>query len=299
MKHLLWAAVAAGLSLAAACSGNRFDNDASGVFEATETIVPAEASGVILRFDIVEGTRLAAGSSVGYIDTVQLHLKRRQLLASRSALAASRPDTHAQLEAARAEVERAWREKSRIENLLAGGAATQQQLDEITTQLSVARGRLEAQRNNLATTTGNIDRQIEAIDIQVAQTDDMIRKSYIVNPVEGTVLAKYTEPFEMATPGRPLYKIADIRRMFLRAYITADQFASIQIGQTVKVFTGEAGNSQTSHPGTITWISDNAEFTPKTIQTRDERANLVYAIKIAVQNNDGKIKIGMYGEVKF
>lgn len=284
--------------LLASCNRNKFAYDAAGTFEATEILISSEASGVIEAFYVEEGKVLEAGAQVGYIDSTQLYLKKLQLLSSRSALQVSRPDVNKQIVSTREEVARIKTEKNRIENLLRGDAATQQQLDEINAQLRVAEGKLAAQMNSLQANIGSLDEQSAAIEVQVAQVDDQLAKCKIVNPVSGTVLKKYAETFEISSPARPLYKIADLETLYLRAYVTSDQLSRLQLGQTVAVYSDFGKGNQREYPGRITWISDRAEFTPKTIQTKDERANLVYAIKIAVKN-DGYLKIGMYGEVSF
>ena len=236
-KYILLAATLLGLS---SCGNKKGDYDASGTFEATEVIVSSEANGKIMQFNIEEGQLLKADEEVGCIDTLQLYLKKMQLLASGKAIASKSTDINKQI------------------------AATEES---------------------------------SAYEIQVAQLDDQLRKCHITSPICGTVLAKYAEAGELATQGKPLFKVADVQHLFLRAYITADQLSQLKLGDKVKVFSDLGEDDRREYEGTITWISDKSEFTPKTIQTRDERANLVYATKIAVKN-DGYIKIGMYGEMK-
>lgn len=284
--------------LLTACNRNKFRYDAAGTFEATEILISSEASGTIEVFDVEEGKILEAGAVVGYIDSTQLYLQKLQLLSSRKAIQVSRPDINKQIVSTREEIARIKTEKNRIENLLKGDAATRQQLDEINAQLKVAEGRLAGQINSLQTNIGNLNEQSAVVDVQVAQIDDQLAKCKIVNPVKGTVLKKYAEAFEISSPARPLYKIADMETLFLRAYVMSDQLTQLKLGQTVTVFSDFGEDNHREYSGKITWISDKAEFTPKTIQTKDERANLVYAVKIAVQN-DGYLKIGMYGEVNF
>ena len=280
------------------CNRNKFVYDAAGTFEATEVLISSEAAGIIEAFNVEEGMHLKAGTMVGYIDSTQLYLKKLQLLSSRKALQVSRPDINKQIVATREEIARIKTEKNRIENLLKGDAATQQQLDEIDALLKVTEGKLAAQMNSLQTNIGNINEQSAAVEVQVAQLDDQLEKCRIINPLNGTVLKKYAEAFEISSPARPLYKIADIETLYLRAYVTNDLLTKIQLGQNATVYSDFGENNQKEYKGKVTWISDKAEFTPKTIQTKDERANLVYAIKIAVKN-DGYLKIGMYGEVNF
>lgn len=284
------------LLLLAGCNSNKLKYDAAGTFEAIEILISSEASGVIQQFDVKEGEVIEAGVQVGVIDTTQLSLQKLQLLGNQRALRASRPDMNAQITATREEIARLQREKSRIENLIKGDGATRQQLDEITAQLRVAEGRLAAQTNLLQSSIGSLDEQSSTVDIQIAQIEDKLAKCRIVNPIEGTVLKKYAEVYEVTSPTRPLYRIADLRTMFLRAYITSDQLSKLRLGQDVRVYSDFGVNERREYNGEIVWISDRAEFTPKTIQTKNERENLVYAVKIALPN-DGYLKIGMYGEV--
>ena len=268
-KYILLAATLFSLS---SCGNKKGDYDASGTFEATEVIVSSEANGKIMQFNIEEGQLLKADEEVGCIDTLQLYLKKMQLLASGKAIASKSTDINKQIAATKEQIGKAEYERKRTENLLKENAATQKQIDDI-------------------------DSQIAVLEIQVAQLDDQLRKCHITSPICGTVLAKYAEAGELATQGKPLFKVADVQHLFLRAYITADQLSQLKLGDKVKVFSDLGEDDRREYEGTITWISDKSEFTPKTIQTRDERANLVYATKIAVKN-DGYIKIGMYGEMK-
>ncbi len=281
------------------CNRNQFDHDASGVFEATEIIVSAEASGKIEEFNVTEGEFLVKGKQLGYIDTTQLHLKKLQLQATTKAVNVKRPDISLQIAATKDQIAKAELDKKRIESMFRDGAATQKQMDDVNSQLSVLKSTLGAQLNTLSTSVNSIDNESNVYEIQVAQIEDQLRKSYIINPIDGTVLNKYTEPKEMTSPGKPLYRIADTKHLFLRAYIISDQLSEVNIDQKVTVYINTTGNEQKSYEGTISWVSDKAEFTPKTIQTKDERQNLVYAIKIAVENTEGMIKIGMYGDVDF
>jgi len=273
-------------------------NDASGTFEATETIVSAEANGKILALNIEEGDVIKQGQKVGYIDSTQLYLSRQQLIQNQRAILSSRPDSKSQLEALQKELENAEGDRKRIENLVKGGVASQKQLDDADSRVAIIRSKITALRNTLSTTTATINEQSGTVAVQLAQVEDQLRKCTIINPVNGTVLNKFANVYEMTATGKPLYKIADLSVINLRAYITADQFAKVKIGDRVKVSVdAEEGNSK-MYDGVVEWINNKAEFTPKTIQTKDERANLVYAIKIRVQN-DGLLKIGMYGEVLF
>jgi HlyD family secretion protein len=281
-----------------ACSNGDGDYDATGVFEATETIISAEASGKLTSFQLEEGQTLKAGARVGAIDSTQLHLTRLQLRENQRAVQAGKPDVRTQIEATKREIENAQVERRRIENLVQGQVASQKQLDDINTKIAVLEARLAAQKNSLSVTTSTIDEQSSTIDVQLLSIEDQLDKCVITNPVNGTVLVKYAMANEVATPGKALYKIADLSTLTLRAYVSGDQLAQFKLGQPVQVLVDADNDSYKAYTGTITWVSDKAEFTPKTIQTKDERANLVYAIKIAVPN-DGYLKLGMYGEVKF
>lgn len=298
MKRIIFITISVcATALLLSCNSNKYQYDAAGTFEATEILISSEATGVIQTFEVEEGKQLEAGTTVGYIDSTQLYLRKLQLMSSRKALQISRPDITKQIAATREQIARIKIEKNRIENLLKGDAATQQQLDDINAQLKVAEGTLAAQMNTLQNNIGNLNEQSSAVDIQVAQIDDQLAKCRIINPVKGTVLKKYAEAFELSNPAKPLYKIADTETLFLRAYITSSQLTQLKLGQDVTVYTDFGDSNRKEYTGKVTWISDKAEFTPKTIQTKDERANLVYAVKIAVKN-DGYLKIGMYADVK-
>jgi HlyD family secretion protein len=283
--------------LLAACAGRNNKYDASGMFETTEVTVSARAAGEIVRFDIAEGQSVRAGQGVGLVDTVQLHLKREQLAGSLTAARARRLDPGRQLAALRQQLATQRSEQSRFEGLVREGAATTKQLDDIAAAASVLERQVAAQSETLNAANASLDGEIRAMEAQAAAIDDQIARSVIVSPVDGVVLAKYAEAGELAPQGRALFKVGDLANIFLRVYITADQLTGLKLGQKVMVFADRGKDERREYEGTVSWISDNAEFTPKTIQTRDERANLVYAIKIAV-SNDGYIKTGMYGEVR-
>jgi HlyD family secretion protein len=283
--------------LCMACVSNDDKYDATGTFEAVETMISADASGTIKALDIHEGQVLKRGTLVGYIDSTQLYLKRKQLHAQIRAVLSKQPNISTQIAALLEELQQGEREQRRVANLLRSDAATQKQLDDATTQVNIVKRKIKAQESSLGITTTSIQNETLPLQVQIEQTDDLLEKCRIINAVDGTVLTKYAEVFETATTGKPLYKIADLSTLVLRAYITGDQFANIRLNQNVKVLVDDAKGMYREYSGTVQWISDKAEFTPKTIQTKDERANLVYAVKIAVKN-DGLIKIGMYGEVK-
>lgn len=279
--------------LFSACNGNGNTSDAYGNFEATETIVSTAASGKIMEFHVQEGQQLDAGVQVGYIDTIQLHLKKVQLSASRKSIATKTGNIVAQIDVLKAQKDAALQEKQRFEKLVAQKAATSKQLDDINAQIRV----IDAQVKSIQTQNAPVVTEIESLDAQLAQLEDQIRKSIIVNERKGTVLAKYAEQFEMTGFGKPLYKIADLDTMTLRVYVSGAQLPAVKIGEDVKVLIDKAGEGLDSLSGTVSWIASTAEFTPKTVQTRDERVSLVYAVKVRVPNGNGALKIGMPGEI--
>jgi HlyD family secretion protein len=280
------------------CGGRGQQADASGTFEATEIIVSAEATGKIMTFNVEEGREVTAGQTLGYVDTMQLQLRKRQLLASIQAVQTRKPNVDAQLAALEQQIRTAQSEKHRVENLLKANAANQKQLDDWNAQIEVLQKQLRATRITLESGSKGVSEESNALRLQVEQIEDQICKSYINSPINGTVLVQYAEAGELAMPGKNLFKVADVTRMILRAYVTADQLAKLKVGQTVKVNAELGSEENKAYSGKVSWISDKSEFTPKTIQTRDERANLVYAVKVAVPN-DGNLKIGMYGDIKF
>jgi HlyD family secretion protein len=281
-----------------ACTSNNDGSDASGTFEATETIVSAEATGKIMQLAIAEGDQLKTGQVLGYIDSTQLHLQKLQLQQNRKAVLSGQPDIRTQVEALERQLESAMQDKERTANLVKGEVASQKQLDDANTRIAVLRSQIAAQRSALHTSSSTLAEQGNTIDVQLRQVQDQLDKCRIVGLLDGTVLATYSNAMEMTAAGRPLYKIADLTTMYLKAYITSDQFLQVKIGQVVRVIVDSGDGGSKSYDGTVDWISDRSEFTPKTIQTKNERANLVYAIKVKVKN-DGLIKIGMYGEVVF
>ncbi|MGN6249834.1 MAG: HlyD family secretion protein [Ginsengibacter sp.] len=295
-----------------ACNNGQKNYDASGTFEATEIMVPAQGNGIIEDFKINEGENLDSGTRVGFIDTTQLYLKKKQLEAQVKATGAKLPNIAAQTaqfkqQAAviQSRINYLEKEQQRTQNLVKADAATPKQLDDINAQLDEARQQLkavneqgQAQTSALTTSHSGISSEISPLILQIKQIDDQLKKAQIINPVKGTVLTKFAEQGEMAVTGKPLYSIADLSTLTLRAYITEKQLGQIRLGQSVKVMVDDSTSKMKTYEGTVTWISDEAEFTPKTIQTKDERANLVYAVKINVKN-DGYLKIGMYGEVSF
>lgn len=272
--------------------------DASGTFEAIETIIPADASGIIQALTLEEGQTLDSGQVIGYIDSTQLHLRKKQLQAQIKAVLSKKPNIARQLAAYEEQLKQANHELQRIEKLVKADAATPKQLDDAKSLVAVIEKQMAALQSTLSITSEGLSQDTGPLYTQIDQLNDQIRRCVIINPVKGTVLTKYAEVHEMAAPGKPLYKIADLSAITLRAYITGDQLSGRKLGDQVTVLIDDTAGSYKTYSGTIEWISDKAEFTPKTIQTKNERANLVYAIKINVPN-DGYLKIGMYGEVKW
>jgi len=295
----------------AACNSNKEKFDASGTFEADEVIVSSELNGKILSFDVDEGSVLKKDSTVGTIDAVNIALQKEQVEANIASLREKTSDVNPQvkllqeqLTVQQAQLSNLEHEKKRIENLLKEDAATGKQLDDINyqvdalqKQMNVTQQQINVQKSNVSTQNRSILSEGKPLAKNIAMLEEQLSKSRIINPVAGTVLTKYAEAGEITAAGKALYKIADLSVITLRAYITGTQLSQVKLGQQVKVLVDDGKNKYKELTGTITWISDKAEFTPKTIQTKDERANLVYAVKIKVKN-DGFLKIGMYGEVK-
>ncbi|WP_298365199.1 HlyD family efflux transporter periplasmic adaptor subunit [uncultured Lutibacter sp.] len=265
--------------------------DGYGNFEATEITISAENNGKLLQFEVEEGKHLKTGEFVGYIDTIQLALKKHQLQTSKEIIFSKSKGVLSQISVLKAELKTANISKNRIENLLKENAGTQQQLDAINGKIDV----LNQQIRSIEIQNAPVVNEIKSLDIQLKQLEDQLYKSNIINPVPGTVLVKYAEPNEVVSFGKPLYKIADLTTMELRVYVSEPQLATIKIGQEVTVKIDE-GETMKNYSGIISWIASEAEFTPKIIQTKEERVNLVYAVKINVKN-DGSLKIGMPAEM--
>lgn len=287
-----------GLFFLTACSKKNSSSDASGAFEAVEILISSEAAGILRRFTVEEGRVLKAGDKVGYVDSTQLYLKKKQIASQIKALLSRKPQIGIQLEALQTQWRAAQHELQRVSNLVKAGAATPKQLDEATALVNQLAAQVEAQKSSLAIAATAINEEVVPLQIQMEQIQDQIDKCSIINPITGTVLMKYTEPYELTAPGKPLYKIADLSEIILRVYISGNQLPDIKLNQPVQVMTDDGQGGYKVTKGVISWINDKAEFTPKTIQTKDERANRVYAVKVRVRN-DGSYKIGMYGEVKF
>ncbi len=283
--------------LSTGCNGNKNKFDASGTFESEEYIVSSEANGKLIKLEIEEGQLLKEKTLVGIIDTTQLYLKKKQLEGNIEALLSKQPDVAVQLGAIQEQINNTKKEITRIGNLVKSNAATTKQLDDLNSQLDYLTKQHNALKSSLTITTTGIQKEVLPLKAQIEQINDQLAKSYIINPVNGTVLTKYAKFSEITAAGKALYRIADVSVMTLRAYITGDQLATVKLNQKIKVFVDKGNSEQKELEGEIYWISSKAEFTPKTIQTKDERANLVYAVKIRVPN-DGFLKIGMYGEIK-
>lgn len=296
MKKML---TAAGIMLLiTACHDKEQEYDATGTFEATETTVSAQQSGTLLTWNANEGDTLQAGQEIGLVDTTQLWLKILALEASKEVFQSQKPDMQKQIAATRQQLAKAQTEQRRYKELVADGAAPSKMLDDATAQVQVLQRTLDAQVSSLTTTTESLSRQMNATDVQIRQLADQISKCHVVAPCGGTVIEKYAERGEFVPIGKPLLKVADTETMFIRAYVTSRRLQSIRVGQKAKVFADYGGGQKKEYEGTVSWISSRSEFTPKTILTDDERADLVYAVKVAIKN-DGFAKIGMYGEVKF
>ncbi len=282
-----------GITLLSACNSDKDKPDAYGSFEATEITVSSLANGKIMLFNVEEGQLLDSNQVIGYIDTTDLHLKKLQTIGQKDVTASRKEDLESQIAVQEQNRDNILIEKNRVINLLKDGAATRKQLDDINASLNL----IEKQIASVKTQFAGIENQIGSTDEQIAQIRESIKNSCIVNPVKGTVLTKFAENNEVTTYGKPLYKIADMREMQLRVYVSGAQLPHIKLGDRLEVRFDKDEQTNSKTEGIVSWISQTAEFTPKTIQTKEERVNLVYAVKIRVQN-DGALKIGMPGEIK-
>lgn len=280
-----------------ACNKEK-EYDASGVFEATEVIISAESNGVIQHLQLEEGQNVEYAQILGNIDATSLSLKKKQMQSNVNAIRALSPDIGTQIAVIKQQIEKWQEEKARVQRLLAANAANQKQLDDINSQLEILQKQLVAKQTILQQNSKGISAQTQAAKAQLEQVEDLLEKSIIRSKINGTILAKYAEQGELAHTGMPLFKIANLEKMYLRAYLKNTQLTQVQLGQKVEVETDFGEDENRTYDGVITWISNEAEFTPKTVQNRSERNNLVYAIKIAVVN-DGYLKIGMYGQAFF
>ena len=281
-----------------ACGEKEKEYDATGTFEATETTVYAEQNGTLLSFNVNEGAPVVQGQEVGLVDTTQIWLKIRQLGTTKQVYQSQKPDMQKQIAATRQQLIKAQQEQHRYQELVADGAAPRKMLDDAKSQVLVLQRQLDAQVSSLNTQLSTLNSQQAATDVQVSQLRDQLSKCHVTVPVSGTVIEKYVEQGEFVAIGKPLLKVADTENMFIRAYVTSAQLQMIRVGMKVKVFADYGNGQKKEYDGTVSWISSRSEFTPKTIVTDDERADLVYAMKVAIKN-DGFAKIGMYGEVKF
>lgn len=280
------------------CGNGNEKFDAAGTFETDEVIVSAEASGNLQNFKIEEGDILKQNQIIGSIDTTQLYLKKKQLQASIKALISKKPDIASQLATIQEQIQTANGEKKRFEKLVNSNAATQKQLDDINNQIELLNKQYKATQTTLTISSEGLQSETVPLAAQIEQIEDQLNKSIIKNPIDGTVITKYAKQNEVTANGKALYKIGNLEFLILRVYISGNQLAQVKLGQSLKVFVDDGKGGYRETTGEIYWISSKSEFTPKTIQTKDERANLVYAVKIRVKN-DGLLKIGMYGEVKF
>ena len=296
MKKIL--AMAGMILLLNACGNKEKEYDATGVFEATETTIYAEQPGILVRLNVEEGDIVAPEMEVGLIDTTQLWLKLKQAVASKSVYQSQKPEIGKQIAATRQQLAKAKQDQQRYSELVADGAAPSKMLDDANSQVEVLQDQLDAQISSLTVTTNSLQRQMDAAYVQEDQLRDQLRKCHIKVPAKGTVLEKYVERGEYVSTGKPLFKMADTEGMFIRAYVTSTQLRNIKLGQNAIVYADYGDGQKKEYHGKVTWISNRSEFTPKTILTDDERADLVYALKVAIEN-DGYVKIGMYGEVKF
>ena len=266
----------------AACGNNEKEYDATGTFETTETTVFAEQSGRLMSFSVNEGDETDASVEVGLIDTTQIWLKIQQLDATKKVYNSQKPDMEAQIATTQQQLLKAQQEEQRYKELVTDGAAPSKMLDDASSNVKVLQKQLAAQQSALSTSTRSLDKQSDMVDVQVRQLRDQLRKCHIVTPAKGTVLEKYVERGEFVAAGKPLFKIGDTQNMYMRAYVTSVQLQHIKLGQKVKVFADYGDGQKKEYDGTVTWISSRSEFTPKTILTDDERADLVYAVKIAI-----------------
>ena len=280
------------------CRRKKKHADAYGVFEATEIIVSSESNGKLLSFDVKEGDTYEKGEEIGLIDTTQLYLQMMQLDASMKAAMTRRPDIPSQIQTLQDKLITLEKEKARVANLVAANAAGSKQLDDIEAEITMTKSQLEATKSMLGTQDRAVLGEIEAMRFQRLQAETAIASCHIKAPITGTVLKKYIEPNELAFQGKPLFKMADLTNMFIKVYITEDMLSDVKLNQDAVIRIDSQKEKVKKFDGKVSWISPKAEFTPKMIQTKNERVNLVYAVKIAFIN-DGSAKIGMPGDVVF
>ncbi len=280
------------------CNGNGNKSDAFGNFETDEVIISSESFGKISGLTITEGSAVQKGQFLALIDTVQLHIQKSQVQAAVGAISSKTQDVQVQINVLQERKSNLLREKKRIESLLADGAATQKQLDDMNGEIEVVDKSILATRTSMNIGNQGLLSEIKPQQEQLKLIEDKIVKCQIISPIDGTILVKYVENNEFATQGKPLFKVADTKNMYLKAFVSGDQLSEVKIGSKVKVLIDNGKKDYYTYDGVITWVSEKAEFTPKVIQTKEERTNLVYGFKVQVVN-DGRIKIGMPGEIKF
>jgi HlyD family secretion protein len=282
------------IALLSACSGNKNKSDAYGTFESTEVTISTETAGKLIFLNTDEGQVLKKGDTIALVDTVQLALRRDEIIAQKKSESTKLDNITAQIKVIEEQKKTSQVDKDRLVKLFKDGAATQQQMDDVNGLLAV----YDKQISSIETQNAQVLNEDAAYTKQIAQINDQIKRSLIINPDNGTVLTKYAEASEVVTLGKPLYKIADLTDIYLRIYVSGSQLPQIKLGQKVKVLVDKNEKENKEYEGIITWISSSSEFTPKIIQTKEERVNLVYAVKVKVKN-DGTLKIGMPGEVRF
>lgn len=300
MKNkILYAATAATALLAlGSCSDHSRDFDACGQVEATEVLVSAEANGRIVSLQLTEGDRLTAGQMVGVIDSVQTYLQKKELVRKKSNAQTKLVDINRQLASQQAQLKKLQSDHQRYQALEAKDAATKKQVDDLVAQIAVAKREIAAKRQTYERNNAGIQEEIALYDVQIAEKDDQLAKCRIVAPIDGTVLTKFAEAGELVTSGKSLFKLADMSQVYVRAYLTTAQLAEVKLGDTMHVTIEDGTDTPRQYDGRLIWIADEAEFTPKNIQTKDERADLVYAVKVSLEN-DGYLKLGMYAYVRF
>ena len=297
-KQIFYVATAATLLTLGSCTDRSREFDACGQIEATEVVVSAEANGRIIALQVTEGDKLTAGEVVGVIDSVQTYLQKEELVRKRSNTQTKWVDIDRQLASQYAQLNKLKSDRERYQALEAKDAATRKQVDDLVSQIAVTEREIAAQRQNYERNNAGIREEIALYDVQIAEKDDQLSKCRIVAPIDGTVLTKFAEAGELVTSGKSLFKLADLKQVYVRAYLTTAQLAEVKLGDTVQVTIEDGTDNPRTYEGRLVWIADEAEFTPKNIQTKDERADLVYAAKIAL-DNDGYLKLGMYAYVRF
>ena len=279
------------------CKTEDTDVLGTGNFEAEEVLISSEVGGKIIKWDLNEGDVISRDKVIGIVDTTQLYLQKQALLRSGQAVTSARPSVNAQTAALETRLADLKVQKARLEKLVEAGAATQKELDDVNTGIQMTQDQISATRSTLTNNNAQISAQSSGIDVQIAQVDDLIKRSIIQSPIDGTILSNYVKEGELTGQGAPLFRVADLSTMTLKAYLTSEALEKIKLGDTVVVRTDAGKDGHKEYEGKVIWISSESEFTPKTIQTRDERSNLVYAVKVAVPNPDGTLRIGLYGEL--